>query len=219
MSDGKLGFELLIGRVTRVGVRFSRTINRLAAMPDQDKELAAINAVVTALADLDDEVRARVMDYVANRFRIVGRSTPVQTVSPAVLSPVNAGPDTPLVGAARPVDIKALKDEKRPSSSIQMAVLVAYYLKALAPESDRKEAISAADVETYFTQARYQLPTGKNGLVDTLNNARQAGYFESAGRGLFRLNSVGFNLAAYNMPTGSVKSAPKSKGKPKSRKR
>ena len=90
-----------------------------------------------------------------------------------------------------------------------MAVLVAYYLKTMAPDEEKKDAIKASDIEHYFTQADYPLPGGKNGAADTLGNAKRAGYMESAGHGLYRLNRVGFNLAAYSMPTEATAPARK----------
>jgi hypothetical protein len=145
------------------------------------------------------------MEYAAKRFGVAGitRFEPERPRTPAFDPDAEFDLRSVTRRGERQPDIKELREEKQPSSGIQMAVLVAYYLKALAPNDERQEAITAADVEKYFNQAQYPLPTGKNGLIDTLNNARGAGYFESAGRGSFKLNSVGFNLAAYNMPTKS----------------
>jgi hypothetical protein len=178
-------------------------------MIDQDKELTAITALVNALTDLDEEGRLRVLDYVAKRFRI-GASAIKEISGLAVPAPSTTHHPEGRAHSSVPVsapatDIRALKEEKQPSSAIQMTVLVAYYLKSVVSAPARKEAITAADIEKYFNEARYPLPKGKNGLTDVLNNSRRAGYLESAGRGAFRLNSVGFNLAAYNMPTESKK--------------
>ena len=172
-------------------------------MTEQDKELSAITALVAALADLDDDGRVRVLEYVTKRFGIGAlaaetRPDAIHGVTPTIDRPAEAA-------QLRHMDIKALKEEKEPSSAIQMAVLVAYYLANVVPHDERKNSITTTDFVKYFNQARYPLPTGKNGPRDTLNNARRAGYFESAGHGAFKLNSVGFNLAAYNMPT-SLKS-------------
>src|SRR5687767_14696209 len=56
-------------------------------------------------------------------------------------------------------DIRTLKDQKQPSSARQMACLVAYYLLEHAPETERKAAITTADLEKYFKQANFKLPT------------------------------------------------------------
>ncbi|MEJ1967797.1 MAG: hypothetical protein WDN03_04040 [Rhizomicrobium sp.] len=183
-------------------------------MDNDDKELAAINVIVGALTDLDDEAKSRVIDYAIKRFRIATAQS--EMVAPPA-SPLSDA-ETPVQGETRrgapsiQTDIKALKEAKQPSTGVQMAVVVAYYLKEIAPATERKDAIAATDITTYFNQARFPLPTGKNGPADTLNNARAAGYFESAGRGLFKLNSVGFNLAAYNLPSDSGTRARAPKG-------
>jgi len=186
-------------------------------MTEQDKELAAISAVVGALTDLDEDGRIRVLDYVTKRFQIRHLIVAAPIDPPTVDHGGTLRQETPPV-SHQPTDIRTLKEQKQPSGGIQMAVLVAYYLKSVASNEERKETISGADIVKYFNQAGYPLPTGKNGPTDTLNNARRAGYFESAGTGSFKLNSVGFNLAAYNMPTGSKKTALKQKMKRKPRK-
>jgi hypothetical protein len=95
------------------------------------------------------------------------------------------------------ISIRDLKDEKKPKSSNQMAALVAYYLSEVAADPDRKSSVNTADLEKYFKQAGFKLP---NILSGTLPNAAAAGYFDSIGGGLYRLNPVGYNLVAHGMP-------------------
>lgn len=95
------------------------------------------------------------------------------------------------------IDIRSLKAEKNPNSAIEMACLVAYYLQELASKNDRKQKISAHDVEKYFKQASFKLPKR---LDQLLVNAKASGYFESAGRGEYKLNAVGYNLVAHGLP-------------------
>ena len=78
-----------------------------------------------------------------------------------------------------------------------MACLVAYYLQELAPKNDRKQKISALDAEKYFKQASFKLPKR---LDQLLVNAKASGYFESAGRGEYKLNAVGYNLVVHGLP-------------------
>ena len=80
-----------------------------------------------------------------------------------------------------------------------MAALVAYYLANVVPVSDRKQTVSAKDVETHFKIAGFPLPKA---VRVTLQNARTAGYFDSAGEGEYRLNAVGHNLVVHNLPRG-----------------
>lgn len=168
-----------------------------------DKEHAAIGAVIHALSELNDEERERVIEYMLKRYgiKLSGTHT-VPIAQPKISMPdTKDEPDTDHVTTKRPTDIRQLKIDKKPTSDSQMAVLVAYYLKVHAPDEEKKEVINASDIENYFTQADYSLPTGVNGARDTLKNAKNAGYMESPSRGLYKLNRVGFNLAAYNMPT------------------
>jgi len=79
-----------------------------------------------------------------------------------------------------------------------MAALIAYYLSELAPEDDRRDAIGTEDLRKYFRQANYPLP---GAIQYTLGNAASAGFFESAGRGQYRLTAVGYNLVAHGLPS------------------
>ena len=81
-----------------------------------------------------------------------------------------------------------------------MACLVAYYLQEVAPDAERKSTVTAGDLDKYFKQAGFKLPS-RPGQV--LIDAKGDGYFDSTGRGEYRLNAVGYNLVAHSMPTRS----------------
>ena len=81
-----------------------------------------------------------------------------------------------------------------------MAALVAYYLANVAPKTDRKDRITAKDIETYFKIAEFPLP-GKTQF--TLPNAKAAGYLDAVGNGEYKLNAVGYNLVVHSMPRGA----------------
>ena len=95
------------------------------------------------------------------------------------------------------IDIRALKEQKQPESAKQMACVVAYYLKELAPQTEQKDTVNARDLGTYFKQAKFKLPKT---IQQILPDAKQSGYFESAGKGEYNLNAVGYNLVAHNLP-------------------
>jgi hypothetical protein len=95
------------------------------------------------------------------------------------------------------MDIKTFKDLKSPSSARQMACVVAYYLAEIATGDERKEVITTDDIEKYFKQGRYALPTK---LEQLLIDCRAAGYFESPARGDYKLTRVGHNLVAHQLP-------------------
>jgi hypothetical protein len=98
------------------------------------------------------------------------------------------------------IDIRKFKEEKRPKSARQMACVVAYYLQELAPPNERKDTISVEDLEKYFKQAKYQLPEK---IAQVLVAAKGAGYLDSKERGQYKLNAVGYNLVAHNLPADS----------------
>ena len=120
--------------------------------------------------------------------------------------------DAPSATPGKQISIRDLKDEKAPTSSNQMAALVAFYLSELAPPDERQDAINAADLQKYFKQAGFKLPKL---LGQTLPNAAAAGYFDSVGNGKYRLNPVGYNLVAHGLPRGSGQSGSTGKAKNK----
>jgi hypothetical protein len=95
------------------------------------------------------------------------------------------------------MDIKTFKELKKPSSARQMACVVAYYLAEIATDEERKDVITTDDIEKYFKQGRFVLPTK---LEQLLIDCRGAGYFESSSRGEYKLTRVGHNLVAHQLP-------------------
>jgi hypothetical protein len=168
-----------------------------------DSELEAIGTILRALDGLEGESIQRVLDYVFDRLSIgQGRAAaPSQTAA--------VSPSATVSGDYRhshtQLSIRDLKEEKRPESSNQMAALVAYYLSEIAPETERKPSINAADLEKYFKQAGFKLPQK---VLQTLPNAAAAGYFDAVGNGLYQLNPVGYNLVVHGLPRGQGGPAP-----------
>ena len=174
-------------------------------MSTEDKELKAITSIMEALTGLDQSAQERSINYVLERLSLA-KQPQAKPANISVLPPEKEQGSTFNVSddilQDRQVDIKTLKDEKQPNSANQMAVLVAYYLQEVAPQPDRKEFIDSEDVNKYFKQAQYN-PLPKKAIL-TLNNAKNAGYLDTTGEnGKFRLNPVGYNLVAYNMPQES----------------
>jgi len=181
-------------------------------MSEADDELQAIQSVISALTPLDEAARTRVLEYVFKRLGLAA--------APLSREPARAGVATavPEPGALSPVargvvDIRSLREEKAPRSANEMAAVVAYYLSELAPLGERTETIGTPEVQKYFKQAGYPLP--KVPRV-TLANAAHAGYFDSAGTGLYRLNPVGYNLVVHSLPR---KAATEARQAPKKRRK
>jgi hypothetical protein len=162
-----------------------------------DRELEAIGTILRSLDGLEGESIQRVLDYVFGRLSI-GQ---VRAATPPPVSTINPGSTMP-TDFRRPqtqLSIRDLKEQKQPESSNQMAALVAYYLSEIAPETERKPAINASDLEKYFKQASFKLPQK---IPQTLPNAAAAGYFDATGNGLYHLNPVGYNLVVHGLPRG-----------------
>ena len=181
-------------------------------MGEADEELRAIQSVISALTPLDEAARARVLEYVFKRLGLAAAPLGRESARPPVAV---AGPEPGATSpeARRVADIRSLREEKAPRSANEMAAVVAYYLSELAPPEERTETIGTAEVQKYFKQAGYPLP--KVPRV-TLANAAQAGYFDSAGTGQYRLNPVGYNLVVHSLPrttAGEGRPAPKRRKK------
>lgn len=179
-----------------------------------DAEIRAIEQVIQALDPLENDARDRVLDYA---FKRLGIAQP--DLSPVPAKPLAEEPAPPSEAAAPSArDIRTLREEKQPKSANEMAAVVGYYLAEVAPEAERKREIGTPDIEKYFKQAQHRLPEAPG---KTLRNAAAAGYFDSAGRGLYSLNPVGHNLVAHGLPREASAPQPRkrrSTGKTKNKK-
>ena len=187
-------------------------------MSDQlKKEIQAITTVLGALDPLDPDVRVNVLDYVVRRLKI--QFAP--SAAPPGQHPSEEPRPSPVESSvpAPGIHIEKFKDQKNPKSANEMAALVAYYFANLAPEPQRKATVNSKDIETYFKIANFPLPRE---IRVTLQNARNAGYFDSVGDGEYRLNAVGHNLVVHNLPRAGAPAARAKKtksGRPQSKRR
>lgn len=174
-----------------------------------DDEIEAIRSVLSALEPLQHEARRSVLEYVIKRLGVSLQTANTPVSSPALLPSLETNkPDT-----NSPAHIKAFKELKGPRSANEMSALVAYFLAELAPEDKRKQTVNTADIKTYFKIADFPLPQQ---IKMTLPNAKNAGYFDLAGDGEYRLNAIGHNLVVHSMPRGgAIAKRPKKPHKPK----
>jgi hypothetical protein len=169
---------------------------------------SAIDQLIAALEPLDGDARRIAVTTACTHLKI-----PVAGPDSGALPPATAvsrsGDGTTSAGQAAPTptrtagvtkDIRSFKAEKNPRSAREMACVVAFYLQELAPENERKESISTADLEKYFKQAGFQLPTK---LAQILPDAKSSGYFDSPSRAAYKLNAVGYNLVAHKLPAAA----------------
>ena len=160
----------------------------------------AIDQIVEASRAFEAVDQITVLSTVCTHLKISLNPTPANvTRQPAPDEPHRLPPsDTHLAAKTRHgLDIRTLKEEKQPKSARQMACIVAYYLLEHAPEGERKDMITTADVEKYFKQAGFKLPSK---LEQLLIDSKGSGYFESPSRGFYKLTRVGYNLVTHSLP-------------------
>lgn len=169
----------------------------------------AIDQMISALEPLDEAMRRTALTAVCMQLGLEssGLNGVEKQGAPAdrkLESSGSVSPPTPHPTVESPqqhrIDIRTLKDQKKPSSARQMACIVAFYLQELAPEGERKDVVTTADLEKYFKQAGFRLPAT---ISQVLKDAKSGGYFDAAGRGEYKLNAVGYNLVAHNLPSGN----------------
>lgn len=174
-----------------------RPVGSVSAALDSDTELYAIRAVLQALVPLKREGRTRVLTYVLGRLGMPVEASAEPMTNIQTRSEIGSSIET----NCDQVDIRSLTKQKSPSSANEMAALVAYYLSEVAPEDTKKTSVNVENIKIYFKQAPFRLPKQPK---NTLVNAKNAGYFEPAGAGQYRLNPVGYNLVVHGLPKSSV---------------
>lgn len=168
----------------------------------------AIDDIVTALSELDEATRSTAVRAACEHLGLagaLGAGSATTSVEPPSAQPVPAQASNALTiaPAAPPVqDIRSFKEQKMPNTAIEMACLVAYYLESLAAPDERKKDVSPTDLEKYFKQAGYRLPKR---MPQVLVDGKAGGYFDSAGRGKYKLNPVGHNLVVHGLPKAKSK--------------
>lgn len=121
-----------------------------------------------------------------------GGRVPPSPMPPVPPSSARMGRRRRAVPAGGPLKgIEAFVSEKKPKSDQQFAAVVAYFYGFEAPQAERKDTITSADLQEAARLVgwrRFRQPSV------TLNNAVSQGYLDRVGRGTFRLSAVGENL-------------------------
>jgi len=168
----------------------------------------AIDEIAQALQGLSEANRAIAIRAACD---YMGVALP----QPAAIAGEDAHSSSQEVGTSAPapalqthIDIRSLKLQKQPATSLEMACVVAYYLQSIAPPATRKATVTASDLDTFFRQGDFPLPMR---LAQVLPDAKSAGYFDSAERGSYKLNPVGHNLVVHGLPRSSAVPGTKTK--------
>ena len=157
-------------------------------------EFEAARVIVETLKKLEKQQQERAMRFAGESLGLPGHTT--IATPPVVHVPQHSSPST--APAGRVVDIKQFTESKSPRSDQQFAAVVAYYYRFEAPPEQQKDTINMA---VLADAARLAVRNRPGPL--TLNSAKSQGYLDPAGRGEFRINTVGENLVAIALPSSS----------------
>jgi hypothetical protein len=172
-------------------------------MTKQPDDLEAVRTLVTTLEPFEKGDRERIIRWACEKLGLpssIPGTHSGERVIPTKTGEASSGGTRVSSGK----DIKTFVDEKKPSSDNQFTATVAYYYRFEAPEADRKDAITAEDLQDACRKAgreRFKNPS------QTLINARNSGLLDNAGRGAYAINSVGENLVAMTLPEGTTDSS------------
>lgn len=163
----------------------------------QISDFETAKAISDLLIGLDKDRQHRVLRWVAESLDVA-----LHTHAPKSSEARSALDSSPLQGEPQKLpksaqDIKTFMENKQPKSDIQFATATAYYYRFEATPDQRKESITAdnlQDAARLVGRQRFAHP------VMTLNNAKNQGYLDLASRGAYRVNSVGENLVAMTLP-------------------
>jgi hypothetical protein len=168
-----------------------------AQVPDKSDEFDTARVIAKALQPFDDASREKIMRWARESL---GMGTPAASRHNAS----DDGPSRvePSAYAPGEKDIRSFVAEKNPSSDREFATTVAYYYRFVAPEAARKAAINAQDLLDacrLTNRPRFRWPG------QTLINSHTAGLLDKTSeRGAYAISTVGENLVAVTLPSGSA---------------
>lgn len=174
-------------------------------------DFMAAEEIKAILHGRDKAEQERIVRWVSESLGLVATAAQPATVPAA--SSATAAPAAPASGG-RGKDIRTFVNEKKPKSDVQFATVTAYFYRFEAPLAERKDSITATDLQEAGRQAR---GFGFNKPIVTLSNALQQGYFDRAGRGEFKLNAVGENLVAMTLPGGDGEASGNGQARPRAK--
>ncbi len=174
-------------------------------MSNSTDKFDVLRSIVEQLKDFPKEEQERVIKWACEELGIRESAAPVVRTAEPAASVATFAPQQP---STTSTNIKSFVEEKNPQSDMHFAVVVTYFYRFLAVE--KKESIDSDDLQEATRLA------GRPRLVKaskTLSNAVFAGLLDSAGRGLWKINTVGENLVAIVLP-GDAKGSSVVKKKP-----
>lgn len=179
----------------------------------QSDDLEAVRVICEALHPFEPPTQQRILRWVIERIglqsSVIEREQRAMGDEPVAAEPISSQPTTP----PALTDIKSFVAEKKPRSDNEFAATVAYYYRFVAPEPERKEAITAQDLQEacrLVGRVRMSRPG------QTLINAHHRGLLDKPGDpGAYTVSTVGENLVAVTLPAeGGRAAAPNSQKRP-----
>ncbi|MGH7812773.1 MAG: hypothetical protein ACREQI_02050 [Candidatus Binataceae bacterium] len=157
----------------------------------------AVKAIAETPKGLDKTHQERAMRFASESL---GLGLPAQVSTPSMAGQLATPAPAPFLGDPRhATDIRQFTAEKAPKSDQQFAAVAAYFYQFMARESERKDWVTKEQLREAARLAKYRQPRN---LLQTLVNAKNAGYLENAGPGRYRISTVGENLVAITLPGG-----------------
>jgi hypothetical protein len=168
---------------------------------DKPDDYEAVRTIVAALESFDAKDQERILRWAREKLGLAA-AAPSGLINPETrpqLEPASGAAPAAVV-PAKVTDVKSFIDIKKPQSDSQFVAAVAYYYRFEAPEPQRKDSISSADLQEACRKAgreRFNRP------AQTLGNAHNQGFMDKGTeRGTYVLNTVGENLVAMALPDG-----------------
>jgi hypothetical protein len=180
--------------------------------------VSAITAIITALKPLDETTRLNVLEFVMKQLgiKLSGHNEPRIAVWDSGFAPQITREEEEEEEEENDIkDIRSLANQKKPKTVNDKVAVLAYYLKTQAPKDERRDYITAEDIETYFPSADFELPVARMALI----NAKNAGYLHAMGSGKYKLNPVGHNLVTHKLPGGEGSPPKRTKRRTKKKRR
>jgi hypothetical protein len=180
-------------------------------------EIKAIEAVDTALSNLDPDARLRVLGWAQLKYGSQTAGKPPNEQAQPLRNSAQAPPLTSKAGGlAKAKAAKKTKTiismdkslnlspqgkssavqfatQKAPASVTQKCVVAVYYLR----ETIELEKVSVQAVFTFFKHLGWPIPTD---LKNTLQQAGSAGWLDTADGQDIKLTSLGENLVEHSLP-------------------
>jgi hypothetical protein len=163
-------------------------------------DLEAVREIAELLDGFANDERERIIRWVREKLGMV--VVPTHGAAPVTNPATSPGtPTTPTTPAApsSATDMRTFVAQKKPKTDKQLAAVVAYYHRFVAPPEQRTESIGAQELINACRIADRGRPKSP---AQTLVNAFHEGFLDRAERGAYRLNSVGENLVAMVLPDG-----------------